>query len=47
MLRVIKAEEISLEEEELSSEQDEDMLNKILEDSYKEPSSFENESDNE
>ncbi|KAA0035883.1 hypothetical protein E5676_scaffold5891G00060 [Cucumis melo var. makuwa] len=47
LLKVIKAEELSLAEEEFSSKKEEDLLNTILEESSEEPSSFENESDNE
>ncbi|KAA0037024.1 polyprotein [Cucumis melo var. makuwa] len=45
--KVIKAEELSSEEEEFSFEKEEDLLNVLLEESSEEPSSSENETDSE
>ncbi|TYJ95823.1 hypothetical protein E5676_scaffold110G001080 [Cucumis melo var. makuwa] len=45
--KVIKAEELSSEEKEFSSEKEEDLLNALLKESSEEPSSFENETGNE
>ncbi|KAA0049724.1 zf-CCHC domain-containing protein/MP domain-containing protein [Cucumis melo var. makuwa] len=47
LLKVVKAEELSFDEEEFSSEKEEDLLNALLEESLKESSSSENETDNE